>query len=320
MTDLELIDEEIRPEYRVRQQGIPEEYTLHDYVPPTGFREFFRQNENKDKHTQEYITLRSIALIYLVVFIFAELNIAYVNPNTGILLHAITLVSLCFLKPHSRTYKYRLLLTLLLPPLARIFSLSIPLSLFPRELWYLIISVPIFIATFIALRLLRQQRRMSTSAPPSPRGIYFASDWALFLHLAGQVAVVSSGPLIGWVLYMVLQPSVLSGNADWLTVLLPAVIFLVATGLLEELIFRRLLLDSVAAIFGAQIAGVYVSLLFTAMYVGHHSMLMVPLVFVVSLYYSWVVSSTGRIWGVTLSHGLANVCLFLVFPLVSQFL
>jgi membrane protease YdiL (CAAX protease family) len=37
-------------------------------------------------------------------------------------------------------------------------------------------------------------------------------------------------------------------------------------------------------------------------------------VFGVSVFFSWIVSRTGSLLGVTLAHGLTNILLFLVVP------
>jgi len=321
------------PEYRIRQQDIPEEYTLHDYKARRGVGDFFRRTGPADKRSDEYVALRSIAILYLLFFILAELNIAYVSTLVGLTLHATLLVMICFLKPQPRTHKFPLLLVLTLPPLLRLFSLSIPLTPFRRELWYIIISLPAFIAVYGTLYLLRRHNVLtatkSNKAPRRPKNsqsifaynpVRIAEIGTRILQFGMQILVVATGPLIGWVLYNILPNVTLTEEFNWPTLFISTAIFLLSTGMLEELIFRRLLLDNVAAVFGAQLGGFYVSLLFATMYMGHRSVMMVPFVFVVSLFYSWVASSTEKIWGVSLSHGIANVCLFLIYPHYPQFL
>ena len=59
---------------------------------------------------------------------------------------------------------------------------------------------------------------------------------------------------------------------------------------------------------------VYVSLLFAVLHVGFLSWLDVIFVFAVALFFGWVVKKTGSLLGVTLSHGITNIMLFLIVP------
>ncbi len=58
----------------------------------------------------------------------------------------------------------------------------------------------------------------------------------------------------------------------------------------------------------------YVSGLFAILHMGFLSWLDVIFVFSVALFLSWVVKKTGSLLGVTLSHGITNIMLFLVVP------
>jgi membrane protease YdiL (CAAX protease family) len=49
---------------------------------------------------------------------------------------------------------------------------------------------------------------------------------------------------------------------------------------------------------------------------GYHSLLDVVFVFAVAVFFGWVLLRTRSIVGVTLSHGLTKIRLFLVFPLL----
>jgi len=60
----------------------------------------------------------------------------------------------------------------------------------------------------------------------------------------------------------------------------------------------------------------FVAVLFASMHIGYLSILDLGLVFVVGLFFGIVVNKTGSIFGVTVSHGLTNVILYLVAPFV----
>ena len=59
---------------------------------------------------------------------------------------------------------------------------------------------------------------------------------------------------------------------------------------------------------------IYISLLFAVLHMGFLSWLDVVFVFAVALFFSWVVKKTGSLFGVTLSHGITNIVLFLIAP------
>ena len=99
----------------------------------------------------------------------------------------------------------------------------------------------------------------------------------------------------------------------WQAVWWPALIFLVCTGFVEELIFRGVLQRSAVALWGWR-GIIYVSLLFAILHIGFLSWIDVVFVFAVAVFFAWVVKRTGSLLGVTLSHGITNIVLYLVAP------
>ena len=55
---------------------------------------------------------------------------------------------------------------------------------------------------------------------------------------------------------------------------------------------------------------------FAVMHIGYASILDVLFVFAVGLLFAWFVDRTNSIFGVTIAHGLTNIGLFLVWPLL----
>ena len=58
----------------------------------------------------------------------------------------------------------------------------------------------------------------------------------------------------------------------------------------------------------------YVSLIFAILHIGFLSWIDVIFVFAVALFFGWIVKTTGSLLGVTLSHSITNIVLFLVAP------
>jgi membrane protease YdiL (CAAX protease family) len=243
--------------------------------------------------------LSVVALAYLVGIALAELLVTYAEPRLGLLVHCVLLTALLLHSSRVKTKDERaFLLTLAFAPLIRLLSLSMPLPQFPAIYWYLITSVPLFASALVAGRTLGYSWR------------------ELGLHLHGlplQAVIGLSGLAFGAVEYLILRPAPLAPALEWAYLWQPALILLVCTGLLEELIFRGL--QQRAAGDGLGRWGiVYVSLVFAVLHVGYRSVVDVLFVLGVGLFFAWIVQRTRSLVGVTLAHGGTNIMLFLIMP------
>ena len=242
-----------------------------------------------------------VALGYLAAVTVAEVLTAFFEPRAGLVLHGILLLVMLLhtaLSWEQPTYK--LLLTLAFAPLIRLLSLSLPLAGLPLIYWYLLTSVPLFVAVFMAMRALQFTWRSV--------GVNLR---ALLL----QLVVGLSGVLFGYMEYHILRPAPLAKAFTWQQLWLPALILLVCTGFLEELIFRGLLQRATKKTLG-HLSVPYVAAIFAVLHVGYKSLLDVIFVFGVALFFGYVTNKTESILGVSLSHGLTNIVLFLVAPFV----
>ena len=240
-----------------------------------------------------------LALAYLAALTIAEILTALIEPRAGLALHGVLLVLLLL---HTALIwehpGHRLLLSLAFAPLIRLLSLSLPLAGVPLIYWYFVTSVPLFIATIIALRTL-------------------GFSWRdIGLSLRGfpiQLLVGLTGLVFGYIEYQILEPEPLVRAFTWEQLWVPALILLVSTGFIEELIFRGMMQRAATEALG-RFGVIYVALLFAVLHVGYKSLLDILFVLGVGLFFGWVVARTQSILGVTLSHGLTNVMLFLVVP------
>lgn len=238
-------------------------------------------------------------IVLLLAITFAELMTALVDPLWGIWTHAAILVSVILLASFRHEHPQRkLFLTLALAPLIRVLSLSMPLAGFAQLNWYVITSIPLLAATFVIIRMLRYRR----------------SDVGLTLGAVPlQLVIALSGVFFGLAEYYILRPQALVDSLSWQSVLLPALILLVATGFTEELVFRGAMQQSAVQVLGTR-GIVYVAAIFAVLHIGYLSVLDVAFVFAVALFFGWIVKRTGSLLGVTLSHGLTNVTLYLLIP------
>ncbi len=242
-----------------------------------------------------------IAIIYLLAITLAELVTIFYVPVWGIVCYILILVAALLHSAIGLVDKYRyrqLVLSLALVPLVRILSLSMPLVNVPQLWWYPIIYAPLLAAAFVAMRILG----------------YSAGQVGINLRfLPVQLAVALTGILFGVVEYQILTPESIIAELTWQQVWLPAVVLLVSTGFVEEFIFRGVIQLTAVEAFGWR-GVVYVSLIFAVLHAGFLSWLDVVFVFVIALFFGWVVKKTGSLLGVTLSHGITNIMLFLVLP------
>jgi membrane protease YdiL (CAAX protease family) len=240
-----------------------------------------------------------IPLGYLALIAVAELLTTLGQLRAGLVLHGVLLVML--LVQASLTAgdpSHRLLLGLALAPLIRMLSLSLPLVRFPQLYWYLIISIPLFVASALMVRVLgysRQQLGFTISRLPV------------------QLLAALAGVTLGVTEYYILKPETLLENPNWLSGAVAGLILLVCTGFGEEFMFRGLIQRASIQTLG-RFGLLYTALLFAVLHIGYHSVADVVFVFSVALLFGWIAESTWSLLGVTLAHGITNIVLFLVMP------
>jgi len=239
------------------------------------------------------------AIIYLLAIAMAELVTVYGHPLWGIACHAVILVALIVHSAVPTRYPHRpLLLSLALVPLVRIISLCMPLADIPQIWWYLIIYIPLLAAAIVVMRILNYRLGQ----------VGLTLKW-----VPVQLVIGLTGVVVGVAEYFILAPEAMVAEFTWQEVWLPALILLLGTGFVEEFIFRGVLQRSAVEAFGGW-GVIYVSLLFATLHIGFLSWIDVVFVFVIALFFGWVVKKTGSLLGVTLSHGITNIVLYLVVP------
>ena len=244
-----------------------------------------------------------ISLVYLDLLMSAELLTISNFVIYGIFLHLITLFLLLI---HSALTSDRdfskLLLALILAPLIRILSLSLPLSHFSYIMWFVLISIPVYIALFTCIYIQGLNIRDIGLIPPRLRDIPI------------EVFIVLLGIPVGLIEYHILKPGMLVDLKPGLqSFIVPSIILILSTGFLEELIFRGVMQHH--AIENMGLYGLfYISIIFGILHLGNLSIFDVILAFTIGFIYSLVVRKTGSIYGVSISHGLINIVLFLIAP------
>ena len=244
-----------------------------------------------------------VPIFYLALLALAETTTTFWDPRLGIALHGACLLSLILHAAlFSRGRRQFFLLSFALSPLIRLLSLTLPLLEFPFAYWYMVVGIPLFLATILLIRI--------TKVSVEKVGINLRAPlW--------QILVGLTGILLGYLEYLILRPPPLVADFKLGLILVPALILLVFTGFLEELMFR-----GVFQYFSIRTLGpwgfIFTALVFAVLHIGYHSFLDMAFVLLVAFYFGYVVLRTGSILGVTLAHGLTNIGLFLVFPFIAN--
>jgi len=239
---------------------------------------------------------------YTAAIITAEIVTALVDARWGVSLHVailwVLLVHFAWAKERSEA---KLLLALGLAPLTRILSLGMPLEDVDLVYWFLIVGAPMIVAAFLAARTLGLTRY----------------DLGLTVRaIPVQLLIGATGLALGVAEYLILKPEPLIDELTWQQAWWPALILLVVTGFGEELIFRGVMQSASTDALGKATI-VYVAIVFAALHVGYKSAPDVAFVFLVALFFGWAVARTGSLLGVSLSHGIANVVLYVIVPFTA---
>jgi uncharacterized protein len=245
-----------------------------------------------------------IFILCLSLIVLAEIVTTFVNPLYGIFIHSTLLFSLmalsAFWQKTDNTSNFFLCLSI--APLIRIFSLSLPLSYMPSYVWYIVAGVPMLIAAVTVIRI--------QALPLKNIGLTIKKPKIQFL-------IMLTGIPFGALEYFILKPSPMASGLTIADLVLLSVAFILATGFVEELVFRGVFQSSAIKMFGAKTGLIAVSAVFAALHIGWASLIDVVFVFLIGLFFGIIVYKTGSLAGVSLAHGLTNVLLFMILPSVN---
>lgn len=248
----------------------------------------------------------NIALIYLCLITLAEILTATIGAglnivSVGLSLHGLILIVLVLHGATTRqTQTRRLLLSLVIAPLIRILSLSLPLQGVPLVDWYLTIGALLYMATFFAAQI---------------NGISWQRMGLTMKGWLSQLPLALIGFVLGFIEYYILGSHPLISNLSWETLLYPAFVLMIFTGFLEEIIFRGLIQEVSTTMMG-KLGIWYGALLFAVLHIGYLSVVDVVFVFAVGLLFGYIAQRTRSLLGVSLAHGFTNISMYLIFPFV----
>tara|TARA_B100002051_G_scaffold276777_1_gene327862 strand:+ start:495 stop:1337 length:843 start_codon:yes stop_codon:yes gene_type:complete len=247
---------------------------------------------------------RIIFSFYIIMFSVAEV-LAVVEPMMGFLAHSILIpiigihVSICHrLDPKSS----KLALALSPVPLVRIVSISSPVIQFTILQWFLVISMVLFSSILITIILIGDE--MSDYGFKLPERKYYPLE----------ISIILCGFLFGFVEYQILTPNSLVETLTFVGLIAPLVALYLGTGLLEELLFRGIIQRHSIESLGKWPGILFTNLIFMILHTGWESGYDLIFVGVVGIIFSIVVVRTGSIIGVSFSHAITNLSLFVLTP------
>jgi membrane protease YdiL (CAAX protease family) len=243
------------------------------------------------------------ALAYLLGLVVAEVMTAFISPLVGMILYGLILVALLVqssIGTKKRIHNFLVILSIV--PLMRLLAMTVPPARFDAIYWYLLVALLLSVAVFITARL--------AGLNGSSIGLRINKK-----DLPLQLLIGMTGLAIGLVEYLILRPKPLLLEFGSGMLLFTSLVLLIFAGLLQEIIFRGLLQTSSTQILD-RFGILYVALVFALQYLVFRSLWTLLFVFLVGLAFGIAADRTRSLVGVSLSHGLANVSFFLIFPLL----
>ncbi len=268
---------------------------------------------NSLKNLQEKISnLRpsrnqSIILSGLILaLVLAEVVTSYIDMQWGLLINGLILVSLIIGSVVSESPNFsNLLRSMIVLPLIRIIGLSMPIMKIDTLYWFPIISIPLFAAAYFLIR----GQSMTRQSVGLVKG-----------DLKIQIPIIFTGIVFGAIEYLILKPEPLIATFTLFNLVFAGIILTISTGFAEELLFRGILQKNAENVMGKYMAILFASVIFSILHTGWMSFLDLIFVFLVAIFYGFVFQRTRSIFGISFSHGLTNIFLFVVMPFLMPFL
>jgi membrane protease YdiL (CAAX protease family) len=209
---------------------------------------------------------------------------------------ALLLVILFAWRPGARSAP--LLPVLALVALVRPISLAAVAPSLPPLAWYALAGLPLLVGAMLATRLLEE--------PVRELHLRIQQPWV-------DAAVAAAGPSAGLVGYLLLTPAAFLGQPNPISYAVMVAVLIVFGGLVEELIFRGLVLNAAVQALGDEVMGVAVTAaLSMALYWGSGSIPYMLFMGLVGGALGLALLRGASLWGVALSHGLMLVTMALL--------
>lgn len=184
--------------------------------------------------------------------------------------------------------------------------MAMPVGLIPPIYRYPMVGIPVIISIGIVLR--------ETSIPRGQIGL----QWPSFRkseQLWENILIAMSGIPLGLMGYYFADPIPLVTEFHWGEVIASILVVILYIAILEEVVFRGILLNTLKNTFG-QFGILMASILYTMLFASYPSIEGIILMGFSSLLYSWHVLESRSILAATISHTLMIVGMLIIWPIV----
>lgn len=242
--------------------------------------------------------------VYLSLLAAVEIVSDAPYPVWGIWLHAglaawlLVRAATRFYRPEGRFFAGLAAITIF-----RIVNFAAAEEPFTGIWYYLVVEGLLIPLAFYGARALGLSRRQL--GLQIPRCWWFAA-----------LTVLSGFPL-GWFEEQYLHPRPMAASLTFGHLWWPALVLVAATGLGEELFFRGFLQPLAEAGLGQWPGILATSIVWSLLHIVWHSSMDLSFVCLVGIFWGWVRDWTDSVWATSLAHGIVNILVFLVLPLLA---
>jgi len=248
-----------------------------------------------------------VVAAYIALIAVAEASVAFGDPLIGAIVYSILLVAMlthCAVRlaaergpgeEQRNPDPAQAIAALAFLPVIRLVSMSVPVGGSSEASQSLVVGASLLAAIVWAAWGVRLPA--SRLRPRFP---------------ALDLLAVCLAPLLAYDAYILLRPASLAEGARW-TQLGTAALAVALVAVVEELVFRGFIQTAFFRLYGSS-APLWSSAVYVISYLGVGPRGMIALAAVLGLLFGWLVQRSGSLLGVTVSHALVNVGLFVLLP------
>lgn len=238
---------------------------------------------------------RTAVLAAVLAVVAAESTVAFVDPVAGAVAHGLLLLAflLRWVLAEEAT-----ILVLALVPLGRLTSLALTPQYY-EPATYVLTGLPLLLGVLW----------MSRGFPGPDEQIHPTPEWT-------AVAVALAGLPLGWVAHALLPLPALDHPDGALTIAVGVPVTFLFAGVLEELLFRGLIMRTLERVFGVW-AVVLADVLFVAAYLPVGDPGVLVFMAVLGIAFGWYLRRTRLLAPVAIAHGLMAASALVIWPAIG---
>lgn len=257
------------------------------------------------KSTEKLVKYQNILLMLpVLLIILAELLLFSGKMQYAIWVHVLVLIGLALATIYvSDTNLFKPYQAMMLLPLLRLVNISMPIFFEMTMYLYIFIYAPLIIPVFI----LAVHQRFTFEQI----GFTF-NYWKLIIPVS-----VTVGYAIALGEYYIIDPGNLIPDLSFWNVLKLSIVMIMFIGLIEELIFRSILQTRLEESMGMFSGLMVTSILFGVLHSGYGTCYEIMFTSLAGLMIGYIFQKTKSIPLIALTHGLVNIFLFGLIPLMG---